>query len=67
VLAAEPLAQVLGAGHEIGAVQGEAAPVFQHPQTFPGPIEIGVEQAQAGGGLMRHEAVRSTFRTLSRV
>ena len=41
----ETLTQVLAGGHQIGALQGEAAPVLQHPQALAGTIEIGVEQA----------------------
>jgi len=51
----EPLAHVLGAGHQIVAGQAETAPVFDHPQPFPGPIEVGIDQAahrcrRQGGG-----------------
>jgi hypothetical protein len=41
---AEALAQVLAAGHQIGAVQPEAGPIFEHAQAFTGTIEVRVEQ-----------------------
>ena len=50
VAAAEPLAHVLGAGHQIGPVEAEAGPVLQHPQAFAGAIEVGIEQPQHAGG-----------------
>ena len=49
---AEPLAQILQGGHQIGAIQREAAPVLQHPQTFAGAIEIGVQQPADRGGVV---------------
>jgi hypothetical protein len=42
---AEALAEILGAGHEVGALKNETAPIFQHPQALASPIEIGVNQA----------------------
>ena len=41
----EALAQVLEPGHQIRAVQPEAAPVLHHPQPFSRAIEVGVQQA----------------------
>ena len=40
----QPLAHVLGAGHQIGAIQAKAGPILQHPQPFAGPIEVGIQQ-----------------------
>ena len=52
VAPAEPLAQVLGAGHQIGPVEAEAGPVLHHSQALTGAVEVGIEQAQhAGGGV----------------
>ena len=42
---AEALTQILEPGHQIRAVQPEAAPVLHHPQPFSRAIEVGVQQA----------------------
>jgi hypothetical protein len=41
----QPLPQILAARHQIGPVKPEPGPIFQHPQTFASPVEIGVDQA----------------------
>ena len=41
----QPLAQVLAARHQIGAIEPEAGPVLENPQALPGPIEIGIQQS----------------------
>ena len=43
--AAQALAQVLAAGHQIGAIQTKASPVLQHPQALAGSIQVGIQQA----------------------
>jgi hypothetical protein len=56
---AEALAEVLGAGHKVGALQDKTTPVLKHPQALPGPIEIGVNQPVDGRrlpGLMGEQA-----------
>ena len=52
VKAPQSLAQVLGAGHQVGSVQPETSPVLQHPQSLPGAIEIGIDQSGDGSGLV---------------
>ena len=42
VAAAEALAEILGTAHQVGAGQAKTAPVFDHPQAFAGPIEVGI-------------------------
>ena len=42
---AQSLAQVLAAGHQIGAIQAKASPVLQHPQALAGAIQVGIQQA----------------------
>ena len=49
----QPVAQILAAGHQVGAIQPEASPVLKNPQSLPGPIEIGIEQALDGLRLKR--------------
>ena len=61
---AQPLAQILAAGHQVRAIQGEASPVLEHPQPLTGPVEVGVEQAQGGGGIERHRERRSERETV---
>ena len=46
--AAQALAHVLGAGHQIGAIHPKAGPVFQHPQPLAGAVEVGVKQPGHG-------------------
>ena len=38
------LSPVLEEFDQIEAVETEAAPVFDHPQTFTGPVEVGIDQ-----------------------
>ena len=40
----QPLTPVLEAYHQILLLQPEAAPVLDHPQAFPGTVEVGVDQ-----------------------
>ena len=57
VALAELLAPMLERLHQIGAIEPESAPVFDHPQTFPGSIEVGIEQPVdtcLGGGGANH-------------
>ena len=44
--AAQLLAQVLEAFHQIAAIEAKAGPVFGHPQALAGTIEVGVQQPQ---------------------
>ena len=46
---AQPLAHVLGAGHQIAPVEAKTGPVLEHPQALPGPVQVGVEQTIPGG------------------
>ena len=41
----QALTPVLEAHHQILLLQPEAAPVLNHPQAFPGTVEVGVDQA----------------------
>ena len=45
VATAQALAEILGAAHQVGAFQAKTAPVFNHPQAFAGPVEVGIQQA----------------------
>ena len=41
---AELLAPMLERCHQIGVIEPESTPVFDHAQAFPRPIEIGIDQ-----------------------
>ena len=65
--AAQLLAQVLEALHQIAAIEAKAGPVFGHPQALTGTIEVGVQQPQHRGSTPSEEMVKPLGPVLSSI